>query len=190
MKPDYKRVRLGLVILMLGTLAACQTTSNGQHSAISSTKTSVPAFGVSTAVDSAQASPVRLLEDTREAADLRVFLADSKAHPGWTPVPLKPSGVLYVRTDAIIDRNDLMGIQSATDQAGSGLLVLVLKEDGLTKLRAVTAANPGLRLALVVGQVMLAAPAYTAPIQEQQLAFPVGSASNAEIAARSVAGAR
>ncbi|WP_146030590.1 hypothetical protein [Castellaniella caeni] len=135
--------------------------------------------------------PVASAGDTAaQAADLRVFLADTKAHPGWTPVPLKPSGLLYVRTDAIIDRSDLMGIQSASDQNGGGILVLVLKDEGLAKLRAATAAHPGLRLALVVDKIMLAAPAYAAPIRQQQLAFGVGSVHNAELAARSVAGVR
>ncbi|CAM5181867.1 Preprotein translocase subunit SecD OS=Castellaniella defragrans OX=75697 GN=HNR28_001584 PE=4 SV=1 [Castellaniella defragrans] len=100
----------------------------------------------------------------------------------------KPSGVLYVRTDALIDRHDLIGIQSATDQTGGGILVLIRSDTGFRKMRAATTAYPGLRLALVVGQTMLAAPSYTSPIHEQQLAFSVGSASNAERAARSVAG--
>ncbi len=135
-----------------------------------------------------RSDPVQPLANDRQATDLRVFLADVHDHPGWTPVPLKPSGILYVRTDAIINRSDLMGIQSATDQAGGGLLVLILKDEGLAKLRAATSAHPGLRLALVVGQIMLAAPAYATPISEQKLAFAVGSLRNAEIAARSVAG--
>lgn len=135
-----------------------------------------------------RSDPVQPLANDRQATDLRVFLADVHDHPGWTPVPLKPSGILYVRTDAIIDRGDLMGIQSATDQAGGGLLVLILKDEGLAKLRAATSAHPGMRLALVVGQIMLAAPAYATPISEQKLAFAVGSPRNAEIAARSVAG--
>src|SRR5690606_18994813 len=101
---------------------------------------------------------------------------------------LKPSGMLYVRPEAIIDRSDLMAIQSATDQNGDGVLVLILSDEGLRKMRAATAAHPGLRLALVVGQTMLSAPGYAAPISQQQLAFGVGSARNAELAARSVAG--
>lgn len=126
--------------------------------------------------------------ENRQALDLRVFLADTRSRPDWTPVPLKPSGMLYVRPMAIIDRGDLIGIQAATDQKGDGVLVLILGDEGLRKLREATAANPGLRLALVVGHTMLAAPGYAAPITQQQLAFGVGSAHNAELAARSVAG--
>lgn len=96
--------------------------------------------------------------------------------------------MLYVKPAAVISRSDLMGIQSATDQKGDGILVLILNDEGLKKMRAATTANPGLRLALVVGHTMLAAPGYAAPITQQKLAFGVGSAHNAELAARSVAG--
>ncbi len=119
---------------------------------------------------------------------MRVFLADTRPRPGWAAVNLKPSGMLYVQPAAVIGRSDLIGIQSATDQKGDGILVLILGDEGLRKMRAATAANPGLRLALVVGHTMLAAPGYAAPISQQQLAFSVGSARNAELAARSVAG--
>ncbi|MFT0531575.1 hypothetical protein ACMHYJ_01900 [Castellaniella hirudinis] len=183
MNAVYSCARLGAAAVLSAGLAACQAPSGARPSS------SVESAAVAPA-GTAQASPVRPLQNVKEAADLRIFLADGKAHPGWTPVPLKPSGQLYVRADAIIDRGDLMGIQSAADQAGNGLLVLILTDQGLAKLQAATAANPGLRLALVVGQMMLAAPAYAAPIREQQLAFPVGSVHNAEIAARSVAGVR
>ncbi|HEX2519406.1 MAG TPA: hypothetical protein VHK04_07695 [Castellaniella sp.] len=138
----------------------------------------------------AHAGPRRAVDANREAESIRVFLADSRPRAGWAPVHMKPSGVLYVRTDAVIDRRDLIGIQSATDQAGGGILVLILSDSGFRKMREATAANPGLRLALVVGQTMLSAPAYAAPIREQQLAFSVGSARNAELAARAVAGVR
>lgn len=136
----------------------------------------------------AHAGPRRPVNANREAESIRVFLADTRPRTGWTPVHLKPSGTLYVRPDAIIDRRDLIGIQSATDQAGGGILVLILSDSGFRKMREATAANPGLRLALVVGQTMLSAPGYAAPIREQQLAFGVGSAHNAEVAARAVAG--
>lgn len=181
----YTSARLTIALFVLAVLAACQTPPATVHQGSGPTPS---APNAQTALDGVQKGPVQSVQDQREATDLRVFLADTKAHPGWTAVPLKPSGVLYVRTDALISRSDLMGIQSATDQRGNGLLVLILTETGQNKLQAATAANPGLRLALVVGPMMLAAPAYTAPIREQTLAFPVGSARNAEIAARSVAG--
>lgn len=177
-------LRAAGLIGLAALLAACQTAPGVKTGASAS-----PATGNAVrAAAPVRSDPVRAVTANREAADLRVFLADSRSHLGWTPVPLKPSGLLYVRTDAIIDRSDLMGIQSATDQAGGGVLVLTFTDEGLKKMRAATAANPGLRLALVVGQIMLAAPAYAAPIQEQQLAFAVGSAHNADVAARSVAG--
>jgi hypothetical protein len=138
----------------------------------------------------AHAGPRQAITPSREAENVRVFLADTRSRAGWTPVHLNPSGVLYVRTDPVIDRRDLIGIQSATDQTGGGILVLILSDEGYRKMHEATAANPGLRLALVVGQTMLAAPGYAAPIRERQLAFGVGSARNAELAARAVAGVR
>ncbi|WP_323017578.1 hypothetical protein [Castellaniella sp.] len=179
-------LRAGAGVLLASALAACQAVP-GAGAGVPSGQTMAEASSA-TATAMVRSDPVRAVAPNREAVDLRVFLADTRSHPGWTPVPLKPSGLLYVRTDAIIDRSDLMGIQSATDQAGGGVLMLILKDEGLKKVRAATAAHPGLRLALVVGQIMLAAPAYAAPVQEQQLAFGVGSAHNADIAARSVAG--
>ncbi|WP_322999754.1 hypothetical protein [Castellaniella sp.] len=178
-------LRLGLPVLLAFALSACQTMPGARTGAQGASTTAAGNLGTA---KPAHADPVRTVNPSREASDLRVFLADTRSHPGWTPVPLKPSGLLYVRTDAIIGRDDLMGIQSATDQNGGGILVLVLKDSGLTKLRDATAANPGMRLALVVGQMMLAAPAYASPIREQKLAFGVGSAHNADVAARSVAG--
>ncbi|HUH39564.1 MAG TPA: hypothetical protein VL024_01720 [Castellaniella sp.] len=136
----------------------------------------------------AQADDQQAIQANAQAADLRVFLADVKPRPGWVPIPMKPSGVLYVHTAPVISRSDLLGIQSATDQSGGGILILALSDEGYRKIHAATAANPGLRLALVVGQTMLAAPAYAAPIREKKLAFGVGSRHNAELAARAVAG--
>lgn len=183
-------IRLGAVAVMTLGLAACQTMPGTRAGASGAMESQATASSSLDAAGTRKTGPVQAVTDNRQAADLRVFLADTKAHPGWTPVPLKPSGLLYVRTDAIIDRSDLMGIQSATDQDGGGVLVLILKDEGLEKLRTMTRAHPGLRLALVVGQIMLAAPAYASPITQQQLAFGVGSVRNAELAARSVAGVR
>ncbi|HEX7388208.1 MAG TPA: hypothetical protein VF285_13175 [Castellaniella sp.] len=174
-------------LLLVGsalTLAGCQGLPLG----------SSPGFQASDTVTTLRGrhvtstAPQQPVTPSRTAEQLRVFLSDTHPHAGWVPVHLKPSGELYVRTEAIIDRRDLVGIQSATDQAGGGILVLILSREGLRKIREATANHPGLRLALVVGQTMLAAPGYTAPVREQQLAFGVGSAHNAEVAARAVAG--
>lgn len=169
----------GLLVLIL---AGCQTFPGAGSEA------TMLGSGTAQRGRVAHEGPRHTVDPSRQAEEIRVFLADTKPRAGWTPVHLKPSGVLYVRTDAIIDRRDLIGIQSATDQAGGGILVLILSDEGFRKMRQATAANPGLRLALVVGQTMLAAPAYAAPVHEQQLAFGVGSARNAELAARAVAG--
>lgn len=173
--------KMALAGAALVALAGCQTPP-GSRGGTGAAAVSAPAASPQ------PTGPQHAITDNRQALDLRVFLADTRSRPGWTPVPLKPSGMLYVRPDAVIGRGDLIGIQAATDQKGDGVLVLILGDEGLRKLREATAANPGLRLALVVGHTMLAAPGYAAPISQQQLAFGVGSARNAELAARSVAG--
>ncbi|GAA0227953.1 hypothetical protein GCM10009125_16200 [Castellaniella daejeonensis] len=169
---------------VLAVLAGCQAVPGPQGPA---NKAAAPS-AAATAAPAQTAGPRHAITENRQAMDLRVFLADTRSRPDWTPVALKPSGVLYVRPTAIIGRDDLIGIQSATDQKGEGILVLILSDEGLRKMHEATAANPGLRLALVVGHTMLAAPGYAAPVSQQQLAFAVGSARNAELAARSVAG--
>jgi hypothetical protein len=183
-------IRVAGVAALVALLSACQAVPQHQASASGSAASTAPAALASglNASTTRKIGPVQTLAPNSQATDVRVFLADTHAHPGWTPVPLKPSGLLYVRTDAIVDRSDLMGVQSAADQAGGGVLVLILSNDGLQKLNAQTRAHPGLHLALVVGQVMLAAPQYTSPITQQQVAFGVGSVHNAELAARSIAG--
>lgn len=141
----------------------------------------------------AKASPPgqanQAIQRDREALDVRIFLASESPTPGWVPVNLNPQGVLYVRTEPVITRRDLIGIQSAVDdQSGEGILVIAMSDAGFNKIRAATSAHPGLRLALVVGKTMLAAPGYAAPVSEKQLAFRVGTRENADKAARAVAG--
>ncbi len=184
-----------LVVGVMLAVAGCQAPSGGA-SAPSATDTrqapAAPQQGLSQADQAASLARTtderRAIETNAQAAELRVFLADTQPRPAWVEISLKPSGVLYVNTAPVITRSDLIAIQSGSDQAGGGVLVLALSDEGLRKLHAATAAHPGLRLALVVGQTMLAAPGYAAPIRERQLAFGVGSRRNAEIAARAVAG--
>ncbi|MFA5664988.1 hypothetical protein [Castellaniella sp.] len=124
------------------------------------------------------------------ASDLGVYLADVHPRADWVPVALQPAGTLYLRPEPLIRRSDLMGIRVLEGQGQGGRLVLILAERGLARVRAGTAAHPGLRLALVVGQELLAAPRYAAPIREQQLVFSFDSLFEAERIARAVAGIR
>ncbi|MDN5843030.1 MAG: hypothetical protein L0H54_06230 [Alcaligenaceae bacterium] len=166
---------------MIGCLAACQPLApvqQGQAGGPTQATQTLPT----------KAPEVQAIESRPDAAPVRVFLADTAVHTGWVPVSLKPDGVLYVRTDPVLTRDDLMGVQAATAHDGSGILILILNDEGLQKIHRATAAHPGLKLALVVGHTMLAAPGYAVPISEQQLAFGVGTRANADLAARAVAG--
>lgn len=166
-------------------LAACQPIPLKPAQDVRVTQTSQAAHVTPSPTQETQA-----IRTDREALDLRLFLASVSPTPGWVPVNLNPQGVLYVMTEPVITRRDLIGIQSAVDdKTGDGILIVALSDAGFTKIRAATAAHPGLRLALVVGKTMLAAPGYAAPIAEKQLAFRVGSRENADKAARAVAGA-
>jgi len=128
--------------------------------------------------------------DPPAASDLGVYLADVHPHVDWVPVALQPTGVIYLRPEPLIRRSDLMGIRAVEGPGPGGQLVLILTERGLDRAQAGTAAYPGLRLALVVGQKLLAAPRYAAPVSEQQLLFSFDSLVEAENIARAVAGVR
>ena len=56
------------------------------------------------------------------------------------------------------------------------------------RLLQVTTQFPKKRLALVVGDTMLAAPAYGSPVKDGRLIFMVGTEANALAAARAIAG--
>lgn len=180
----------GLAGLLLVVLSACQVGGAGMGNRSPGISASPGGGGLAggKTLTNVQTRSLEKSQASTGASDIRVFLADSNVRASWQPVHMKPSGVLYVRLDPVIDRRDLIGIQSGIDQNGGGVLTLILSEAGFRKLHDATAAFPGLRLALVVGQTMLAAPGYTAPIRERQIAFSVGSARNAELAARAVAG--
>ncbi|MFV0283965.1 MAG: hypothetical protein ACK5JE_09270 [Castellaniella sp.] len=169
-------------------LAGCQTMTASQGGSGGDGGIAPPTAASPNVSQAASAQSERPVTENQKAANLRVFLADTQSRSGWTPVTLKPSGTLYVQPKPVISRSDLRGIQSATDQKGGGVLVLFLNDAGERKMREAMKANPGLRLALVVGHTMLAAPSYTTPITKPQLGFSVGSARNAELAARAVAG--
>src|SRR3546814_8300458 len=146
------RVRIGAWIVgmgLVGCLAAAQPLAPVQKGQVSQpTQGAQPLPAVT--------PEVRTIQKRADAAPVRVFLADTAAHAGWVPITLKPEGVLYVLTDPVLTRDDLMGVQAATAHDGSGILILVLNDGGLNKIRQATASHPGLKLALVVGHTMLA----------------------------------
>lgn len=182
------RVRVGTWlagVCVIGSLAGCQPLAPMQSGGPPPEPAAAPAQPQPVLTDTPQ---VQTIERNSHAAPVRVFLADTAAHDGWVPIRLNPEGILYVLTDPVLTRDDLMGVQAATAQDGSGILILALNDQGLQKVRQATATHPGLKLALVVGHTMLAAPGYAAPISEQQLAFGVGTRANADLAARAIAG--
>jgi len=178
-----KTVRtLGRIVapFSLVILAACQTAPT-QKAAQS------PASDATTTQQQATAQPESAQPAQAQGARVAVFLADTAVQSGWTPVDIN-SGMLYVNPQPIITRADLSGIQAGSNQSGEGLLALQLNDAGKTKVVDATTKNPNKRLALVVGSTMLAAPAYTTPVNSDHLVFAVGTEQNATAAARAIAG--
>ncbi|MFT0548065.1 SecDF P1 head subdomain-containing protein [Allopusillimonas ginsengisoli] len=170
-----------LAPISLAVLAACQTTSPTQKTAPdSSAQTATPAQTAATQAESQT-------QAQSQGAPVAVFLADTAARNGWTPVDID-SGKLFVNPQPVLTRDDLSGVQAGTSKDGAGLLALQLNDSGKAKIKDATTKNPNLRLALVVGRTMLAAPGYTTPVMSDQLIFAVGSEQNANAAARAIAG--
>lgn len=174
-----KTVRtLGRIIMpaSLLFLAACQSVPTDNTTAATS---QTP--GVSTP------QPETGTQAQSQGAPVAVFLADTKNQAGWTPVSLQ-TGTLYVNPQPVLTRADLTGIQAGSNKTGEGLLALELNDAGKRKVADITTKNPNMRLALVVGRTMMAAPGYTTPVTSGQLVFAVGTEQNATAAARAIAG--
>lgn len=170
-----------LAPLSLFILAACQTTP--------STQTDVAATDSATATQTAP-EPVQELpqqEARAEGAPVLIFLADTTARDGWQPVQLD-EGTLYLNPQPVVIRDDLTGVQAGSSQEGDGLLALELSPEGQSRVNRATTENPNMRLALIVGQTMLAAPEYDAPVTTPHLIFMVGTEQNALAVARAIAG--
>lgn len=187
MKP-LRTVSRVLVPFSLVVLAACQTTQ-GPSAADASSGSSAPAQA-STAPSSAAPGTSAAAETQAaqsQGVPVAVYLADTSPKEGWAEVEIQ-SGTLYVQPEPVITREDLTGVQAGANQQGAGLLALELSEEGRQKVTRITGRYPNMRLALVVGRTMLAAPGYTTPVTSAQLIFGVGTEQNATLAARAIAG--
>ena len=166
----------------LVALAACQTTQQkpaDQAGSSSTTTAQAPAAGAPAAAPS---------EQQQQVAPVQVFLADTQPQEGWARVDVQPNGALYVNPRAVIVRNDLTGVQAGTNDSKEGLLALNLTPEAAQRLLQLTTQFPKKRLALVVGDTMLAAPGYSSPVKDGRLIFMVGTEANAMAAARAIAG--
>jgi len=123
-------------------------------------------------------APVRLQP---QGITVAVLLADTAQQDGWITVPVQ-DGALYINPQPVILRSDITDVQAGLGRSGEGLLALGLSEEAQVRLRNITEQFPNKRLALVVGRNMLAAPAYTAPVSQARLVFPVGTGQNAAAA--------
>ncbi len=168
--------------LSLFVLAACQTTPPAQTDAAASDAAVAP----QTAQESVQeTSPQQ--QARSQGAPVAVFLASTDAREGWQPVQLEV-GALYLNPQPVLIRDDLTGVQAGTSEEGDGLLALELGPEAQSRLTQATTDNPNMRLALIVGQTMLAAPGSSVPVTTPHLIFVVGTEQNALAAARAIAG--
>ncbi len=178
-----KTVRqVGRFLLPVGllALAACQTVPGGSGQQTAGSITPQPA-------PTEQSQPVENVQATRQGAPVAVFLADVENHAGWRPVQIQ-AGTIYLNPQPVITRDDLDDVRAGSSAQGEGLLALGLTDLGKRKVEDITAANPNMRLALVVGRTMMAAPGYTSQVSTDQLVFGVGTEANATAAARAIAG--
>lgn len=171
-----------LATASMAILAACQTTPTAETAATTPEPT---ATQQAAPVASQEAPPSQ--QASEQGAPVAVFLADTEMQEGWQAVQLS-EGALYLNPQPVIERNDLIGIQAGANKEGDGLLALELSAEGQSKVTQVTTQFPNKRLALIVGQTMLAAPGYTVPVTNASLVFVVGSEQNAMAAARAIAG--
>ncbi len=133
------------------------------------------------------AAPAAGQQVSAQGAPVAVFIADTAAQEGWRPVKLS-DGALYLNPQPVVTRDDLSGVQAGTNKNGDGLLVLELNVAGQGKVNQATTQFPGKRLALIVGQTLMAVPGYSAPLTTERLAFMVGTGDNAQAAAQAIAG--
>lgn len=180
-----------LAPITLLLLAACQTTPTKTDSTVSNAPTSgsnaqavTPPAGSTTAPAQQEAG-----QNQQMGAPVGIFLADTKTRAEWTRVEVQPNGVLYVNPNPVLSNEDLVGVQAGRgDSPEVGLLALDLSPEATARLAKLTSDNPNMRLALVVGNTMLAAPGYSQPVTEGRLVFMVGTEANALAAAQAIAG--
>lgn len=171
-----------LIPISVVILSACQTTPS-EPTAAAQPETMT---AQQTAPASTPETPLRE-QAGEEGVPVAVFLADTELQDGWQPVQLD-QGVLYLNPQPVIIRDDLTGVQAGASQEGDGLLALELSPDAQSKVTQATTEYPNKRLALIVGQTMLAAPGYSTPVTTGSLIFVVGTEQNAMAVARAIAG--
>lgn len=182
-----RRLTHALAPLALVLLAACQTTQT-KPDATPDTTATTPSQTTAVA-PTTPAAPVEQGVAQQEGAPVGIFLADTNPHADWATVDVQPNGTLYVLPEAILTNEDLVGVQAGTGENPEvGLLALDLNPEATRRLAQLTTEKPNMRLALVVGNTMLAAPGYKEPVTEGRLIFMVGSEANALAAAQAIAG--
>lgn len=172
--------------LSLFVLAACQTAPTSPSDTATPDAAAVPQTTQESPTDAVPEAPSQQ-QASSQGAPVAVFLASSDPREGWQPVQLDV-GALYLNPQPVIIRDDLTGVQAGASEEGDGLLALELGPDGQNRLIQATTENPNMRLALIVGRTLLAAPGYNEPVTTPQLIFVVGTEQNALSAARAIAG--
>ena len=174
-------VRIFASISLL-VLAACQTTPPAQTDAAAVDQAAAPETVQRTDPEASTQQ-----QASAQGAPVAVFLASTETKEGWQPVQLE-TGSLYLNPQPVVIRDDLTGVQAGSSQEGDGLLALELSPEAQRRVTQATTEHPNMRLALIVGQTMLAAPGYTDPVTTEHLIFVVGTEQNAMAAARAIAG--
>lgn len=182
-----RRLTHALAPLALVLLAACQTTQTKPDATPDTTAATTAQTTPAVPATPSTSTPEEQAQ--QQGAPVGIFLADTKPHADWATVEVQPNGTLYVNPEAILTNEDLVGVQAGTGENPEiGLLALDLNPEAARRLAKLTTDQPNMRLALVVGNTMLAAPGYSQPVTEGRLIFMVGSEANALAAAQAIAG--
>lgn len=187
---SIRRLTQILAPTSLVLLAACQTTQTKPDAATDTSQTPAQSqTAVTSPTAPATSTPEQQQPVQQQGAPVGVFLADTTSRANWTAVEVQSNSMLYVNPEPVLNNDDLIGVQAGTGENPEiGLLALDLNPEATARLAKITTENPNMRLALVVGNTMLAAPGYSQPVTEGRLIFMVGSEANALAAAQAIAG--
>jgi hypothetical protein len=140
----------------------------------------IPTASVKPITPAPQSGSVAIAQSgATQGASIAIYLADTEEREGWTKVPVQ-SGFLYINPQAILTRADLISVEAGENDQQAGLLAMDLSEAGQKKLGEITALAKQGRLALIVGQTLVAAPAFDGRLNDARVIFPVGKKDDAE----------
>ncbi|MGC3963035.1 MAG: hypothetical protein QM803_06790 [Rhodocyclaceae bacterium] len=122
-----------------------------------------------------------------KAEPLYILMTSPKEVKGWDRTTIGQDTV-YINPKPLLGSADLTNIDPLANKDGQGFIGLYFNDAGKTKLADVSRANSGQRIAVVVGQDIVALPLLKDPLNDGFMMFGVVSPQAAQIIAHKVAG--